>query len=105
MCSIDDILLRGGVREEHHVEITGECGSGKTQLCMQVRPLPHISTIVLLSHKDAKGVALLQSRLDISCPCALVPCKIRPCYRISPILQAHTSWAYPHHARQPQAHV
>ena len=37
--SIDDILLRGGVREEHHMEITGECGSGKTQLCMQVSPL------------------------------------------------------------------
>lgn len=38
--SVDDILLRGGVREEHHVEITGECGSGKTQLCMQVSPFP-----------------------------------------------------------------
>ena len=37
-CSINDILLRGGVREEHHVELTGECGSGKTQLCMQVSP-------------------------------------------------------------------
>ncbi len=27
------------------MEITGECGSGKTQLCMQVRPLPDYSTI------------------------------------------------------------
>ena len=26
------------MREEHHVELTGECGSGKTQLCMQVIP-------------------------------------------------------------------
>ena len=24
------------MREEHHVELVGECGSGKSQLCMQV---------------------------------------------------------------------
>lgn len=24
------------MREQHHMEIAGECGSGKTQLCMQV---------------------------------------------------------------------
>lgn len=35
-CSLDQQLLRGGLREGHHTEVAGEPGSGKSQLCMQV---------------------------------------------------------------------
>lgn len=41
-CSLDKGLLRGGLREGHHTEVAGESGSGKTQLCMQVRRTCHM---------------------------------------------------------------
>lgn len=40
-CSLDR-LLGGGLREGHLLEVAGEPGAGKSQLCMQARPAAKI---------------------------------------------------------------
>jgi hypothetical protein len=35
-CSLDEEVLRGGLREGHLLEVAGEPGAGKSQLAMQV---------------------------------------------------------------------